>query len=69
MQVRGRDPWGKDPINPLGLYDLDRRIRPVGQPYGQLVAEWEHILPTQSFGLGRAAVDKIATRRLGLGYS
>ena len=52
MQVRGRDPWGKDPINPLGLYDLDRRIRPVGQPYGQLVAEWEHILPTQSFSLG-----------------
>ena len=52
MQKRGRDPWGKDPINPLGLYDLDRRIRQVGQPYRQLVAEWEHILPTQRFSLG-----------------
>ena len=45
---KGTGPWGKDPINPLGLYDLDRRIRPLGQPYRQLVAEWKHILPTQS---------------------
>jgi len=52
VQKRGRDHWGKDPINPLGRYDLDRRIRPVGQPYRQLVAEWEHILPAQSFNLG-----------------
>jgi hypothetical protein len=46
---KGRDSWSKDPINPLGLYDLDRRIRPVGQPHRQLVAEWQHILPMQSF--------------------
>jgi hypothetical protein len=52
VQKRGRDHWGKDSINPLGRYDLDRRIRPVGQPYRQLVAEWEHILPTQSFSRG-----------------
>ena len=39
-------------VNPLGLYDLDRRIRPVGQAYRELVAEWKHILPTQSFSLG-----------------
>ena len=52
MKKRGRGPWSKDPINPLGLYDLDHRIRPVGLPYRQLVAEWEHIVPTQSFSLG-----------------
>jgi len=52
VQIRGRDPWSKDPINPLGRYNLDRRIRLVGQPSRQLVAEWEHIVPTQSFSLG-----------------
>jgi len=33
VRKKGRDSWGKDPINPLGLYDLDRRIRPLGGPY------------------------------------
>ncbi len=35
-------------VNPLGLYDLDRNIRPVGQAYKQLIADWQHVLPTQS---------------------
>jgi beta-glucosidase len=35
-------------VNPLGLYDLQRRIRPVGQAYRQLVADWGAVLPTQS---------------------
>ena len=52
MQNGGRDHWGKDPINPRGLYDPDRRIRQVGQSHRQPVAEGEHILPTQSFSLG-----------------
>jgi beta-glucosidase/6-phospho-beta-glucosidase/beta-galactosidase len=38
-------------VNPLGLYDLDRKIRPVGQAYQELVAQWRHILPTQSLCL------------------
>lgn len=38
-------------VNPLGLYDLDRRIRPVGQAYRDLVAQWRHMLPTQSLCL------------------
>ncbi len=35
-------------VNPLGLYGLDRRIRPVGKAYKKLVREWGDVLPTQS---------------------
>lgn len=35
-------------VNPLGLYDLQRRIRPVGEAYKKLIAEWREILPTRS---------------------
>ncbi len=35
-------------VNPLGLYDLDRKIRPVGQAYQKLIADWRDVLPTQS---------------------
>jgi len=35
-------------VNPLGLYDLDRNIRPVGRAYKQLMADWDTVLPTQS---------------------
>src|SRR5690606_5185781 len=35
-------------VNPLGLYDLDRNIRPVGRAYRQLIADWRDVLPTQS---------------------
>ena len=35
-------------VNPLGLYDLDRHIRPVGKAYKQLIADWASVLPTQS---------------------
>ncbi len=38
-------------VNPLGLYDLDRNIRPVGQAYKQLIADWQYVLPTQSICL------------------
>ena len=38
-------------VNPLGLYDLDRNIRPVGQAYKQLIADWRDVLPTQSMCL------------------
>ena len=38
-------------VNPLGLYDLDRKIRPVGKAYKELIAEWREILPTQSASL------------------
>jgi hypothetical protein len=35
-------------INPLGLYDLKRRIRPVGKAYQRLIAQWRDQLPLQS---------------------
>jgi len=35
-------------VNPLGLYDLDRRIRPSGTAYRQLIADWHEVLPTMS---------------------
>jgi beta-glucosidase/6-phospho-beta-glucosidase/beta-galactosidase len=35
-------------VNALGLYDLERRIRPVGECYARLIREWRQVLPTQS---------------------
>jgi beta-glucosidase/6-phospho-beta-glucosidase/beta-galactosidase len=35
-------------VNPLGLYDLDRKIRPVGEAYKQLIEDWREVLPVQS---------------------
>nr|MBV0878382.1 family 1 glycosylhydrolase [Noviherbaspirillum sp. L7-7A] len=35
-------------VNALGLYDLDRNIRPVGRAYQKLIADWREVLPTQS---------------------
>ncbi len=41
----------KGRVNPLGLYDLDRKIRPVGEAYRNLIHRWQRILPTESFSL------------------
>ncbi len=35
-------------VNPVGLYDMDRRIRPVGEAYKKLIADWCNVLPTSS---------------------
>jgi beta-glucosidase/6-phospho-beta-glucosidase/beta-galactosidase len=35
-------------LNPMGLVDLDRRIRPVGAAYRTLIEQWRDILPTNS---------------------
>ena len=35
-------------LNPVGLYDLDRNIRPVGTAYKHLIADWSQVLPAQS---------------------
>ena len=34
-------------IDPLGLFDLDRRIRAVGEAYRALIAQWRDTLPLQ----------------------
>jgi beta-glucosidase/6-phospho-beta-glucosidase/beta-galactosidase len=35
-------------VNPLGLFDLDRRIRPVGRAYQKLISDWTGLLQVQS---------------------
>lgn len=35
-------------VNPLGLYDLDRKPRAVGRAYKQIIYDWRNVLPTQS---------------------
>ncbi|WP_457092789.1 family 1 glycosylhydrolase [Microvirga sp. P5_D2] len=35
-------------VTPVGLYDLDRNIRPVGRCYRTLIKDWCHVLPAQS---------------------
>ncbi|WP_309660875.1 family 1 glycosylhydrolase [Sphingomonas sp.] len=35
-------------INPLGLFDTNRKIRNVGKAYKQLIADWRNVLPAQS---------------------
>ncbi|MFC0254513.1 family 1 glycosylhydrolase [Massilia consociata] len=37
-----------DRVNPLGLFDLDRKIRPVGEAYRTLIDKWGGFLPAQS---------------------
>lgn len=38
-------------VHPVGLYDLDRNIRPVGRSYKQLIQDWRQVLPTQSIAM------------------
>ena len=38
-------------VNQLGLYDLDRNIRPVGEAYKKLISQWKQVLPAQSMCL------------------
>jgi beta-glucosidase len=38
----------KNIVDEVGLYDLDRKIRPVGKAYKKLISDWRDVLPTQS---------------------
>ncbi len=38
-------------VHPVGLYDLDRNIRPVGKAYKKLIADWRDVLPASSLCL------------------
>jgi hypothetical protein len=35
-------------VDPLGLYDIDRKIRDVGQAYKKLIGQWSKILPIEA---------------------
>ncbi|MFN3946356.1 MAG: glycoside hydrolase family 1 protein [Allosphingosinicella sp.] len=37
-----------DRVHPVGLFDLDRNIRPVGRAYKKLIRDWRDILPSFS---------------------
>lgn len=41
----------KGRINSLGLYDLNRKIRPVGTTYKNLIREWKALLAKESYGV------------------
>jgi beta-glucosidase len=38
-------------VSAVGLYDLDRKIRPVGTAYKQMINDWRDVLPVQSICL------------------
>ena len=38
-------------INELGLYDLDRKIMPVGEAYKLLITQWKDVIEEESYGL------------------
>jgi beta-glucosidase len=38
-------------VNPLGLCDLDRKLRPVGMRYTRLITQWRDILPPNSLSV------------------
>lgn len=40
-----------DRTHPVGLYDLDRNVRPVGDEYRRLIREWRDFLPAGSSAL------------------
>ena len=35
--------WSRNDLHPVGLYDLERRIRPVGLRYREIVEQWRHL--------------------------
>jgi beta-glucosidase/6-phospho-beta-glucosidase/beta-galactosidase len=41
----------KGNIDALGLYDIHRKIRPVGEAYKQLISVWKSVLDDESYGL------------------
>lgn len=38
-------------VNPLGLYDLHRNIRPVGEAYKNLIKQWKQAIENESYVL------------------
>ena len=51
-------------VHPVGLYDLDRNIRPVGEAYKKLVADWREVLPDAEHLPARADRPPARVRRV-----
>ncbi|WP_194713260.1 family 1 glycosylhydrolase [Noviherbaspirillum soli] len=47
---------GNGRVNELGLFDLDRNIRPVGLAYKELIATWTGNIPEQNMALGMPVI-------------
>jgi len=54
-----REPNGR--VNPRGLFDLDRRIRPVGRAYKRLIEDWQPVLAAEGADLLRLRLATQAT--------
>ena len=50
-----------DRVNPLGLFDLDRKIRPVGEAYRELISQWNEtpLLPNGPLTLVGLTGDRV----------
>jgi beta-glucosidase/6-phospho-beta-glucosidase/beta-galactosidase len=38
-------------INSLGLYDINRKLRPVGHEYKTLISQWKEVIANESYGV------------------
>jgi hypothetical protein len=38
-------------INELGLYDMNRKITPVGEAYKKLITNWKDVIGSENYGL------------------
>ena len=38
-------------VNALGMYDLNRQIRPVGMEYQNLIRQWKDVIANESYGV------------------
>ena len=38
-------------VNSLGLYDINRKMRPVGHEYKNLIAQWKEVIANESYGV------------------
>jgi hypothetical protein len=57
-------------VSPVGLFDLDRNIRPVGRAYRQLIQDWRDVLAAQSVSLVVPVVPPEAyDNAIGRGYA
>jgi len=38
-------------VNSLGLYDINRKLRPVGHEYKNLISQWKDVIANESYGV------------------
>lgn len=43
--------YNNNTVNKLGLFDMNRKIRPVGEAYKALISKWNAVLTSECYGL------------------